>query len=307
MPTKTKELKMKIYAAVFFAIFLIRPDAYGKLKVVTTTTDLASITREVGGDEVQVDAIAKGTQDPHYIEAKPSYMTRIHGADLVISIGLGLEVGWLPSILRGARNPKVLEGNGSLEVGPLVQPIEIPTGTVSRAQGDVHPEGNPHVTLDPKRAGTIAEKIAERLGKLDAAHKKDFETRAVKFKSRLSEKQTTWKARIAKTDIKDVVTYHRALNYFLDAFEIRNPIVLEPKPGIPPTSNHILEVIRVVKEKKIRLIMVENFFDQTVADRIKKDVPGLRVVSAPAAVEGETGINSMDDLYEKLVKIVEGK
>ena len=291
-----------IFVLLFHPIF-----ASAKLNIVTTIADLASITREVGGDEVAVEAIAKGTQDPHAIEAKPSFMLKMNKADLVISIGLGLEVGWLPSIMRGARNPKIMEAKGKLEVGPFVNPIEVPTGNVSRAEGDVHPEGNPHVTLDPQRAGQIAEKIAERLGELDGVHKADFQARAKKFKDRMEGKLKGWKARITKSGVKNVVTYHKTLNYFLKVFDIGNPIELEPKPGIPPTSNHIMDVIRVVKEKKISLILVENFFDHTVANRIKQDMPTVRIVSVPVSVDGNDSIKTMDDVYENLVKAVEGK
>lgn len=291
----------------FLLVFILPFIAHAKLNVVTTVTDLAAIAREVGGDQIEVDSIAKGTQDPHYIEAKPSFMTKMSRADLLITIGLGLETGWIPNLIRGARNPKIASGSGMLEVGPLVDPIEVPVGSISRAQGDVHPEGNPHVTLDPNRAATIAEKIGERLGQLDSAHAADFKERASKLSSRLKKKSSEWKARIEKTGVKNVVTYHRALNYFLTAYGIQNPIELEPKPGIPPTSGHILEVIRTVKEKKISLILIENFFDGKIADRIKQDAPEIRIVSVPVAVQGDEKIITIDDVYENLVKTIEGK
>jgi zinc/manganese transport system substrate-binding protein len=290
-----------------FVLLLVPALAQAKLQVLTSTTDLAAIAREVGGSDINVDAIAKGTQDPHFIEAKPSYMVKAAHADLIISVGLGLEVGWLPSIIRGARNTKITEGKGNLEVGPFCDPIEVPKGGISRAEGDVHPEGNPHVTLDPQRVGTIALKIADRLSELDSSHTAGFHERAKKIQDRMKEKTISWKARIKKTGIKNVITHHKTLNYFLNAFEIENPIELEPKPGIPPTSKHIIEVIHVVREKKVPLIMIENFFDEKVADRVKEDVPTLRIVSVPVAVEGAAGIQTMDDLFEKLVSTVEGK
>jgi zinc/manganese transport system substrate-binding protein len=293
---------------IIFILSLLLPFiAQAKLNVVTSITDLASITREVGGDDVNVASIARGTQDPHYIEAKPSFMTKMSRADLLITIGLGLEVGWIPPLVRGSRNPKIGAGLGFMEVGPLVNPIEVPVGTVSRAQGDVHPEGNPHVTLDPLRVATIAEKIGERLGELDPGHATAYHERAEKFASRMRRKSAEWKARLAKTGIKNVVTYHKTLNYFLRAYGIDNPIDLEPKPGIPPTSGHILEVIHTVKQKKISLILIENFFDEKIAERIKQDVPGVRIVSVPVSVEGDESIKTMDDLYENLVRVMEGR
>jgi zinc/manganese transport system substrate-binding protein len=285
----------------------IAPLATAKVNVITSITDLAWITAQVGGDQVEVSSIAKGSQDPHFIEAKPSYMIKAAKADLVVSIGLGLEVGWLPSILRGARNPKLFKEDGHLEVGPLCHPIEIPAAGVSRAQGDVHPDGNPHVTLSPINVGRIAQALADRLSALDPSHSALFHENAQQLESRMKEKLKNWKERIQKSGVKEVVTYHKTLDYFLKEFDIEIPITLEPKPGIPPTSRHIIEVIQTVKQKKVPLILVENFFDEKQAERIKQDVPSVRILSVPVAVEGEPGIHSMDDLFEKLVTVIEGK
>ncbi len=290
--------------ALFFLITLPIA-AQAKLYVVTTTTDLRAIASEVGQEFVTVDSIAKGTQDPHYIEAKPSFMTKANRADLLISIGLDLEIGWLPNIIQGARNPKILRGEkGNLEVGPLVEPLEVPTGKISRAQGDVHPDGNPHVTLDPFRAGQIALFIAERLGELDAEHRDVFVKNARTMQTRLQERSKTWQSRIDQCGIKKIVTYHKTLSYFLNRFHLENSAILEPKPGIPPTSGHILEVIKIIKEQMIPLILVENYFDPTVTEKIKNNVPTIRSATVVVAIDGGLNISTMDDLYENLIKIV---
>jgi zinc/manganese transport system substrate-binding protein len=282
--------------------------AQAKLNVVTTTVDLATIAGDVGGSLVSVESLGRGTQDPHFIEAKPSYMLKVNKADLVVSTGMELEIGWLPSILTGARNPKVNAGErGNLEVGPLVQPLEVPTGNISRADGDVHPAGNPHVTLDPIRAGEIGIAIAKRLGELDPPNAPTYDTNAKKLQGHLVEKTKGWAARIKATGITQIVTYHKTLTYFLDRFNIANPAILEPKPGIPPTSGHIIDVIKIIKEKKIPLVLVENYFDATVTTKIKQEVPGLRAVTIPVSVGGAPGVNSLDDLYETIVKAIEGK
>ena len=300
----------KIYLRVLPVLLLIlcvSNNAQAKLLVVTTTPDLRSIVSEIGGDLVSVDAIAKGTQDPHYIEAKPSFMTKVSHADLLISLGLDLEVGWLPSIVSGSRNPKVAAGSkGYFEIGSLLDPIEIPSGKVTRAEGDVHPFGNPHVNLDPIRMGKAAVLIAERMGELDTTNASKFLEKAKAFQSRMEEKTKDWSARIEKTGIKKIITYHKTLNYFFDRFHIENPIQLEPKPGIPPTSSHILEVIQTCKEQKISLILVENFFDATITARIKQDIPTIRSETVPVAVDGESNIHTLDDLYENLVNVIEG-
>lgn len=282
--------------------------ADAKLNVVTTTVDLRSITQEVGGDLLSVESLGKGTQDPHFIEAKPSFMLKVNKADLVISTGMELEIGWLPSILAGARNPKVNMGErGNLEVGPSVELLEVPTGNISRSDGDVHPAGNPHVTLDPIRAGEIAVIIAKRLGELDPTNAEKFERNAKAMQARLVEKTKSWTDRLKKSGVTKIVTYHKTLTYFLDRFKIENPAILEPKPGIPPTSGHIIDVIKIMKDQKIPLVLVENYFDATVTNKMKQEIPSLRAVSIPVAVEGAQGVNKIDDLYETIVKAIEGK
>ncbi|OQW47243.1 MAG: hypothetical protein A4S09_15735 [Proteobacteria bacterium SG_bin7] len=278
------------------------------LKVVTTTTDLAAITREVGKNLITVESIAKGTQDPHFIEAKPSYMSKVGQADMLVSIGLDLEAAWLPSIIQGARNPKVNRGEkGNLEVGPFVAPLDVPTGKITRAEGDVHPEGNPHVTLDPIRAGEIAVVIANRMAEIDSSNKGAFLENAKSFQQRMKDKTIEWQKRIDSTKIKKIITYHKTLTYFLDRFHLGNPGILEPKPGIPPTSNHILKIITIMKEQNINLILVENYFDPTITGKIKQDIKDVRTPTVAVAVDGAAKVSNMEELYEQLVKSVEGR
>ncbi len=282
--------------------------AQAKLKVVTTISDLAAVAREVGGDEVSVESIAKGTQDPHFIEAKPSYMLKVSQADLLVAVGLELEEGWLPSLVRCARNPTVRSGEkGMLELGPKLDPLEISQGKVTRADGDVHPDGNPHFYLDPIRMGRAAELIAERMGQLDTTHAPEFAKRGKAFHERMKTKTEAWLTRIKKSGVKKVITYHKTLTYFFDRFAIENPAILEPKPGIPPTSGHIIEVIQLMKEQKIPLLLVENYFDVSVTKKITGEVPGSRTVGIAVDVEGEPGLKTTDDLIEQLVKAIEGK
>jgi len=301
---------MKTKFWFLFAMSAIVPasDAFAKLNVIATVTDLRAIVAEVGGEFVSVESIAKGTQDPHYIEAKPSFMLKLNRADLVVAIGLDLEIGWLPSVVRGARNPRINPGQpGFLEVGPLVNPVDVLTGKVTRAEGDVHPFGNPHVTLDPLRAGEIAVKIAERLGQLDPGHASDYAKNAHTLKSRLEAQTKIWKTRIDQSGVKKVVSYHKTLTYFFQRFQIENPAILEPKPGIPPTSGHILEVIQLIRTQRIPLILVENYFDPTVTKKVRDELPAVRSQTVAVAVDGAPGVVKIDDLYEHLVKAIEGK
>ncbi len=292
---------------IFLSIFFCG-EAFAKLSVVTSTTDLRAIVQEVGKDFVSVESIGKGTQDPHYIEAKPSFMVKANHADLFITVGLDLEIGWVPSIIQGARNPKIARGQkGFLELGSDVDPLEVRGGTVSRSEGDVHPFGNPHFWLDPIRVGKVSLIVAQRLGELDQAHSTQYMENAKSLQARLQSKTKEWQERIDKSGVKKVVTYHKTLTYFFDRFKIENPAILEPKPGIPPTSGHILEVIEIIKGQKIPLILVENFFDPTVTRKIKQDIPTIRTATVAVSVEGAKGIDTLEALYEHLVRAIEGK
>lgn len=299
---------MKIGSILVALLSLHSASAWAGLSILTTTTDLGYLAKQVGGDLVQVDTICRGTQDPHFIEAKPSYMLKASRADLILAVGLDLEVGYLPPILQGARNPKIKKGAaGYMEVGPLLQPIEATSSQVSRSEGDVHPYGNPHITLDPIRDGQAAVLIGNKFAELDPAHGDRYRMNAETFRKRIEEKTRLWQARIEKTGIKRVVTHHKTLNYFFDRFHLTDMIELEPKPGIPPTSGHTMEVIRKIQEQKIPLILVENFFDPTVTVKIKDAVPAVRVEVVPVAVDGAPGASSIEELMEQLVSAIEKK
>jgi len=301
------KIKRLVYFLVWILLF-VPHSSFAKLNVVTTMPDFEALVQEIGADQVSVRSIVIGTQDPHFVEAKPSYMTMANKADLLISAGLDLEEGWLLAIIQGSRNPKIMIGApGYLELGLLIDPLEVPTVRVTRAQGDVHPFGNPHFFLDPIRMGLCATLIAERMAQLDVANGAKYIERGKAIQTRLENKTKEWKSRIEKTGIVKAISFHRTLSYFFNRFGITYPATLEPKPGIPPTSRHIMDVIQMVKEQKIPLIMVENFFETTSAKRIQQDVPGLRIVTVPVAVGGEPNIKTTDDLIERLVQAVEGK
>lgn len=282
--------------------------AQAKLNVLTTTSDLAALAREVAGEAANVESLARGTQDPHFLEAKPSFMMKASKADLLLAVGLDLEIGWLPNILRGARNPKVATGQkGYLELGPELEPRDVLGTKATRAEGDAHALGNPHLLLDPVRAGKAASLIAERLAELDPSGAEGFRQRAKAIAARLEEKTAQWKARVEKSGVKKAISYHKTFSYFFHRFGIENPITLEPKPGVPPTSRHLIEVIRVMKAEKVTLILVENYFDASVTRKLLDEVPGARTASVAVAVEGDEQVKTLDDLYERLVKAVEGK
>lgn len=280
--------------------------AQAKLNVVATTADIAALVTVVAGDSVNLSQIAKGSQDPHYIEAKPSFMVKMRDADLVITNGLSLEIGWLPTLIKGARNPNISTGSkGYLDLGLLITPIEKPTGTVTRAMGDVHPDGNPHYTLDPIRTGELALKIADKLSDLDNSNKELYQSNAKKYQEATVKKVADWSARLKASGVKAVVTFHPSLNYFMDRFGLKVPVHLEAKPGIPPSAQHILSVIETMKKDSIKLILVDSFFDTKIAERIAREVPKTKVISVGIAVGSLPSLKNLEDVTEQLVKAIE--
>lgn len=300
-------ISKSFFKAVLTAFICALPiPAFARLKVVATTSTMRSIVEAVGGDRVEVASVAKGPQDPHFLEAKPSYMIMLRDADLLVAVGLDLEVGWLPNVSRGSRNPKILPGEkGYLELGPLASPIEVPAGKIDRAEGDVHPFGNPHFYLDPERVAQVVGPLAARLGELDPDGKAVYEQRAKEFAVRLKSLSVEWGERLVKTGIKKVITYHRTLNYFLDRFRIAQSGTLEPKPGVPPTAKHLMELIAMVKSEKINCILVESFFETGAAERIKQEVPSVKVQTVAAEVEALPPVKAYVDLGEQIVRAVE--
>lgn len=280
---------------------VISANAAAKLTVAATTTDLSALTKEVGGDQVDVFAVAKGTQDPHQIEAKPSFMVRFRDADLVVSQGLDLEAAWLTPLITGSRNTKIKPNtSGNLELGPSLDPLEV-NKDATRAEGDVHPAGNPHFQLDPVRMGTAAIVIGKRLGELQSNDSAKFSERALGIQRDLKSKTEKWQERIRRTGIKEVVTYHKTFSYFLNRFAIENHLQLEPKPGIPPTASHIIDVIKQMKARGIRLVLIENYFDDSIRKKLESELPDVKVRVVPVSVEGLPHIKSTSDLIENLV------
>src|SRR3954453_8789811 len=227
--------------------------AADKLKVVTTTEDLASLTREVGGDRVEVSSIGRGYQDPHFIEPKPSFLLLLKNADLLEVVGLELEIGWLPPLLDQSRNNNIRPGaTGYLDVSQGVEILDRPTGAVNRSMGDVHPMGNPHYWLDPANAVRIAIQIRNRLVQLRPADAGYFDQHLNDFKVRINEANKRWMAAMAPFKGAKIITYHNSWPNFTRHFGLVVVDHVEPKPGIPPSPSHTLDLINVVKGEGVR-------------------------------------------------------
>ncbi len=269
-----------------------------KLNVVTSTTDMASLTQEVGGDKVTVESIAKGYQDPHFVEAKPSFLLKLRQADLLVVVGLQLEIGWLPPLVTQSGNPRIQVGaQGYLDASQFAEILEIPQGTVTRAEGDVHPLGNPHYWLDADNGRRIARGIANKLRELDPADDAYFQERFQDFDKRLTAAEQKWDAEMKPYHGRKVVTYHRSFPNFARHFGLVVIGYVEPRPGIPPTPSHTLEIIQLMRRENCKVILVEPYFDLKTPQSIGRET-GAQVVVYLPSVGGEKGVDDYFKLFD---------
>lgn len=278
--------------------------AQGPLIVVTTTEDLASIAAEVGGDRVAVEAIAKGYQDPHFVEAKPSFILKLQRADALIVVGRELEVGWLPPLIQQSRNRRIQPGStGYLDVSLQARILDIPQGQITRAMGDVHPLGNPHYWLDPENGRIIATAIAARLSQIRPSDKVLFDERAAAFLGRLDAAGKRWQEMMAPYKGAKVVTYHRSYSNFAERFGLDVVGYVEPRPGIPPTPQHTLNLIAEMKRQNVRLVLVEPYFDLKTPRAIGR-ASGAHVLVLPPSVGGAREITDYFKLFDHNVALL---
>lgn len=285
--------------ALLCAALLAPSAAEGKrLKVITTLTDLASLTQEVSGDKVDVEALAKGYQDPHFVEPKPSFLLKLRNADLLIVVGLELEIGWLPPLITQSGNGKIqLGSNGYLDASQFAEILEIPQGVVTRAEGDVHPLGNPHYWLDPDNGRRIARGIAAKLSEMDPPDAAYFQQRFQDFDKRLSEADKKWLAQMAPYRGRKIVTYHRSWPNFAKHFGLNVVGYIEPRPGIPPTPSHTIELVNLMKRENVKIMLIEPYFDLKTPDSIARMTSGKVVVMLPS-VGGKPEVTDYFKLFD---------
>ena len=274
--------------------------AQGQLKVVTSTTDLYDIAKSVGGDKITAMHIGEGYQDPHFIEAKPSFVLQLRNADVWAFVGLDLEIGWMPLLLDGARNPKIrLGGSGYVDASRAIRILDTPQGNVDRSMGDVHPLGNPHYWLDPENGRRIARLFKSKLTELDPRNEDTFEKNEKAFETRLNAAEQGWQSDLATIRGKPVVAWHTSWRYFAEYNKMNIVAFMEPKPGVPPSPAHLYEVIQAVKRTGAKAIVMEPFYDRKVADLVAKQT-GIKVLILPPSVGGLRGAQVND--YISLMK-----
>lgn len=295
---------IRSFFAVLSFLFLAVPAA-AKLNVVTTTEDLSALAREVGGDRIEAVPIAKGYQDPHFVEAKPSYLLKLKRADLFIQVGLELEVGWAPSLLTGARNSRILPGNpGFLDASEGCEILEKPRGPVDRSMGDVHPLGNPHFWLDPDNGRVIARSIARRLSALDPEGAKEYEGNLARFEAALSAKEKSWDKEFAALKGVKAVTYHNSWPNLARRFGIEIVDFVEIRPGIPPSPAHVQSLIAKMEKERVPLLLIEPYFDDKLPKKIARET-GARLVILPPSVGAAAELKGYLDLFDYDLKLIE--
>ena len=298
MILRSKLFSFSLAVCLWVGVFAPVRATAKNLKVITTLTDLASLTQEVGGDKVDVEALAKGYQDPHFVDPKPSFLLKLRHADLLISVGLDLEIGWLPPLITQSGNGNIQPAApGFLDASQFAEILEIPQGTVTRAEGDVHPLGNPHYWLDPDNGRRIAKGIAAKLSEMDPADQAYFQQREQDFEKRLAEADKKWQAQMAPYHGRKIVTYHRSWPNFAKHFGLDVVGYIEPRPGIPPTPSHTIELVNLMKRENVKLELIEPYFDTKTPDSIARMTGGKVVVMMPS-VGGKPEITDYFKLFD---------
>lgn len=270
-----------------------------KIKIVTTTPDFASVAKEIGGDRVEVTSLAKGIQDPHFVDAKPSFIRLLNRADVLIEGGADLEAGWLPPLLESARNRKIQRDNpGRIVASTGIPLLEIPVRPVDRSQGDVHPLGNPHYMLDPANGKILAEQIATVLCRLDAGACDSYRKNLSSFDRRIDEKISDWTKKMAPFRGTKIITYHASWPYFAERFGLDVVGHVEPKPGIPPSPAHLESLIDLITREKVKLLLMEPYFSDQ-APKFLEQKTKIKVLVTYPSIAPEEGIRNYFDIFDR--------
>jgi zinc/manganese transport system substrate-binding protein len=289
----------KLILAFAVALLAVNAAAADKLKVITTTSDLASIASAVGGDRIAVTSIARGYQDPHFVEPKPSFLLLLRDADLIAVVGLDLEISWLPPLLDQSRNNRIRPGSrGYLDVSQGVEILDRPKGPVNRSMGDVHPLGNPHYWLDPANAVRIAIQMEKRLSELSPADASYFAGRLNTFKLRMNEANRRWTAALAPFRGAKIVTYHNSWPNFLKRYGLNAIGYVEPKPGVPPSPSHTFELINLMKRENVKVILMEPYFDHKTPESIASRTGATLLIFYPSVGGAKSGTDDYFQLFD---------
>src|SRR6478736_277712 len=291
-------------SVIFLALALgLAPAAPAALHVVATTPDLGALAREIGGDRIELVTLAKPTEDPHFVDAKPSFVVRLNHADALVEGGAELEAGWLRPLVDGARNPKLAAGQPGLIAAAEGVPLMDVPAVLDRSQGDIHAAGNPHYLTDPQNAKIVAAHLARAFSALDPASAAAFDANLQRFNARLDAKLAEWTRLLAPYRGRAIVTYHNYWIYFGHRFGFPMDLFLEPKPGIPPTPAHLAEVITRMKADHLQLVVVQPYQNRKTAETVAGHTGAVVLdwPSFPGGKDTEGYLEWIDSLVQSIV------
>jgi zinc/manganese transport system substrate-binding protein len=293
-------MKTFLFSLIIAANLFVVPLTYGQIKIVAAYPYIGELSKKIGGDRVEVFVLGKGMEDPHFIVPKPSFIAKLRGADLLILNGGDLEVGFIPVLIQQANNPQIRTSKGFLDLSKLVKLIEVPVN-VSRSEGDIHPEGNPHFLLDPHRLPPLARAVKEKLCTLDSANCQLYEKNFSEFNARWNEKLKGWGRQLSSLKGKRVIEYHRLFDYLLRAYDLQPVGTLEPKPGIPPTARHVEDLIVKAKDQKVDFVLQDVYHDNRSARFLAEKI-GAKYVLLPHEIDAVPEAKDLFSLFDEIVR-----
>ena len=290
-------MKSKMILFLILSVGILSLANAGTIKVVTTTSDLKSITELIGGDKVSVTSIATGYQNPHFVDPKPSYIIGLSKADMFVTVGLDLEIGWSPQLLTSSRNTKIQKGaEGYVDASVGVGLLQVPT-SANRAEGDIHIYGNPHYWLDPLNGKVIARNIANGLERVDPSNRSTYEANLQSFFKKIDDKMKDWQAKMASFKGSKIIAYHNEWVYFETRFGLNIVDFMEPKPGIPPSPSQLVKVIKEIKANNIKVIISSPYFTTSSSDVVSKQT-GAKELTLATSVGAFDSIKNYFDLFD---------
>jgi len=291
--------------ALLMMVTLVSPATQAALRILACEPEWGALAQELGGDDVRVYTATTAHQDPHHIQARPSLIAQARRADLVVCTGAELEIGWLPLVLRRAGNPKIQTGtNGYFAATDYVNLLEKPQ-RLDRAEGDVHAAGNPHIQLDPHNILRVAQALSPRLAELDSQHADRYAQRLKDFSQRWQAAMTRWETQAAPLKGMPIVVYHRAWTYLNHWLGLDQLAELEPKPGVPPTSSHLAEVLDKLKAQPARAVIRAPYQDQRPVQWLH-DHTGIAMLTLPFTVGGNAQAGDLFGLFDSTVQMLLG-
>jgi len=295
--------KAGISVFLLLGVMLFSGQALAKLNVVTTLPDFAQIVEELGGERVETQALILGTEDAHFVDPKPSHVVRLNQADLVVVIGLELEIGWVPTLLRQCRNADLQPGSlGYFDASTAIQPKEVPLN-IDRTMGDLHPGGNPHYYTSPVEMKRVAEALSTRLIALDPEGTSLYEERLKIFREKYDRKMKEWEEAAAHLKGKNVVQYHKSWIYLLDWLGMKAIGDLEPKPGIPPSAGHVTKLLKLVKSQNVEFVL-QTVYESKRLSKVFASKSGARLLAMPSMVGSYPEVKTVWDKWDLMIAML---